>query len=140
MTGNRLFHLLITHADVAPGDHRTAVLQKPLDKHDVVSVVVVDAGGVPLAEAVGADVLIVEEVAHKLEMVLDLSRADGEQKGAVRDLVRVCVASQEAVDLIGDGEPSLLPGLFLDHVQAVSAAVLHDVGHMQAQNVSHAHP
>ena len=64
---NCLFHLLITHADVAPGDHRTAVLQKPLDKHDVVSVVVVDACGVPLAEAVGADVLIAKVIAHQLD-------------------------------------------------------------------------
>jgi hypothetical protein len=37
-----LFHLLITHADVTPCDHRRRMLQKPLNKHDIVSVRVVD--------------------------------------------------------------------------------------------------
>lgn len=50
MTGNRLFHLLITHADIAPGDGGAGVLQKTLDKDDVMPVGVVDACGIPLAE------------------------------------------------------------------------------------------
>ena len=79
---NRLFHLFITHADVTPGDHRAGVLQKTLNKDDVVSVVVVDACGVPLAEAVCADVFIAKVIAHQLEVVLDLSCADGKQKGS----------------------------------------------------------
>ena len=140
MTGNRLFHLLIAHADVAPGDGWAGVLQKPLDKHDVMSVVVVNARCIPLAEAVCADVLIAQMLTHQLEVVLDLAYRDGEQKGAVRNPVRVCIGSQEAVDLIWDSELAALARLLLHHVQAVSAAVLHDVGHMQAQNVSHAHP
>jgi hypothetical protein len=73
-------------------------------------------------------------------MVLNLSCADGEQKVGVRDLVRVCVASQEAVYLIGYGEPPLLPGLLFYHVQAVSVAISHDVCHVKTQNVSNAHP
>ena len=66
MTGNRLFHLLITHADVAPGDHRTAVLEQTLNQNDVMTVVVVYARCVPLAEAVCADVLIAKVIAHEL--------------------------------------------------------------------------
>ena len=139
MVCNGLFHLLITHADVAPCDHRTGVLQKPLDKHDVMTVVVVDACSVPLAETVCADVLIVEEVANKLEMVLDLANGDREQKLVLFDSMFPSVGRKKAVDLIGDGELAALSRLFLHHVQAVSAAVLHDVGHMQAQNVSNAH-
>lgn len=137
---NRLFHLLITHADVAPGDHRTGMLQKPLNQHDVVTVLIVDACCVPLAKAVCADVLIAEMVADELEMVLDLSCADGKQKGVVWDLVRVCVLSQEAVDLIGNGELATLPGLLFHHIETVAVAISHDVAHPQPQNVSHAHP
>ena len=69
------------------------MLQKPLDKHNVVPVIVVDACGVPFTEAVCADILIAKMLTDELEMVLNLSHADGKQKGAVRDLVRVCVLS-----------------------------------------------
>ena len=64
MVCNRLLHLLIAHADVAPGDIGAGVLQKTLDKHDVVSVVVVDACCVPLAEAVCADTFKAQVIIH----------------------------------------------------------------------------
>ena len=79
------------------------MLQKPLDKHDVMPVVVVDSCCVPLAEAVCADVLIAKMIADKLEVVLNLSDGQGEQKGIIRDLVRGGVVSEELVHLAGDG-------------------------------------
>ena len=47
MTGYRLFHLLIAHADVAPGDHRTQEIVKDKDLLNVyiVSDTVVDVRG-----------------------------------------------------------------------------------------------
>ena len=45
-------------ADVTLCDRSRAMLQEPLDKRNVVAVVFVNFGGVPLSKAVGADVFI----------------------------------------------------------------------------------
>ena len=137
---NRLFHLLITHADVAPGDGWAGVLQKPLDKHDVMPVVVVDASGVPLAETVCADVLVAKMVTSGFQMPLHLANRDREQRRVCVDVVFPSVVGEELVDLSGDGEPSLLPRLLLGHIQSVSLAVFHNVGQFEPQNVSNTHP
>ena len=116
------------------------MLQEPLYQYDVVTVGVVNACGVPLAEAVGADVLIAKMIAHKLEVVLDLANAYGEQKGVVRNLVRVCILPEKAVDFIRNGELSLLPGLLLGDVQSPAVAITEEVCHVETQDVSNAHP
>jgi hypothetical protein len=65
------FHLIIPYSDIPLSNHRAGVLQKVLNKGDVVPVGVVDLRGVPLAEAVRGDVVEAQIVADGLQMFLD---------------------------------------------------------------------
>ena len=51
------FNSLRLNANVSLGDGGRAVLEKPLDKGDVIAVGLVDFRSIPLSEAVGADAL-----------------------------------------------------------------------------------
>lgn len=133
------FHFLITDTDVAPGDVRGRVLKKVLNEDDVMARLVVDVSGVPLAEAVGADVLIAEIVADELEVVLYLPNRDGEQKVSVGQLVALGVVAEEIVHRFGNRECAPLPGLLLHGVQPPTVAVPDDVCHPHVQNVTHPH-
>ena len=64
MVLNRLFDPLWLNADVTLGSGSGTVLQQPLHQRNVETVIVVDFRCVPLAEAVGADALIAQIVAH----------------------------------------------------------------------------
>ena len=108
---NSRFNPLRLDADVALRGRCGTVLQEPLYKGNIIAVVLINLRGVPFAEAVGADVLIAKVVTALLEMLLDCISADRKQKVCVWDLVRVCIASQEAVDLIGNGELAALARL-----------------------------
>ena len=66
MTADGLFHALIADPDVSARYGSGGMLQKLLNKHDVMPVVVVDVCGVPLAERVGADVFVAEHIADFL--------------------------------------------------------------------------
>ena len=59
-----LLNPLWLNADVSLGGGSGTVLQQPLDKGNVESVIVVDFRCIPLAEAVGADAINVQIVAH----------------------------------------------------------------------------
>lgn len=115
------------------------MLQKTLNKDDVVTAIVVDRSRVPFAEAVCADVGIAKIIANHFEVSLNLPDSDREQEIVVRDLVCVCVVAEKGVDFVRHGETPLLPRLLFGHVQAVSAAVFQDIGHMETQNVSNPH-
>ena len=78
MIADRLLHALVRDSNVPPCDCRTAVLQKPLDKQKVVSIRLVDACGVPLAEGVRGYVLIPQRITHGLEVLLYGSLRDGD--------------------------------------------------------------
>ena len=60
MPFNRFLDSLRLDADVVLCGGCGAVLQKPLDKGDIIAVVLVDFGGVPFPKAVGTDPLIAQ--------------------------------------------------------------------------------
>ena len=78
---NRGFDALRLNADVALRHACAAVLQKALDKRNVIAAFLVDFGGVPLAEAVGADPLKAQVIAHNGKLLLDCPF--GQRKNAV---------------------------------------------------------
>ena len=70
MTVNSGFHLIVTYSDIPLSNHRAGVLQKVLNKGDIVPVFVIDLRSVPLAEAVRGDVVESQIVADGLQMLL----------------------------------------------------------------------
>ena len=65
------FDLLWFNADVPLCSGCTAMLQQPLHQRNVKAVCVVDLRCIPLAEAVSADPLEVQIVAHDFQVLLD---------------------------------------------------------------------
>ena len=103
------------------------------------TVVVVDASGVPLAEAVRGDVLIPKVIANLLEMLLHCVCADGKQEVLIVNAVGDCVLPQKVIDFIRYSERALLPGLLFRHVQPPAFTISHDVCHAETEDVSNPH-
>ena len=80
MPFNRLLDPLRLNADVSLGHGGGAVLQEPLDKGNVIAVVLVDLRRVPLAEAVRADALIAQIVTDASKNLLHFPCRDGEDQ------------------------------------------------------------
>ena len=87
MTPYRTLNPLRLDADVSLGHGGGAVLQKPLDKGNVIAVVLVDLRRVPLAEAVSADALIAQVIADNRKDLLHFPCRDGEDQVGALDAV-----------------------------------------------------
>ena len=79
MPFNRFFDPLRLNADVSLGRSGGAVLQEPLDKGNIKPIRLVNLGGVPLAEAVGADALKAQVITDDGKLLLDGSLRDRKQ-------------------------------------------------------------
>ena len=73
---NGLFNPLWLNADVTLCGGGTAVLQKPLNKGDVIDIGLVDLCRIPFAETVGADALVTQIVADDPQLFLNCSFCD----------------------------------------------------------------
>ena len=62
MSFNGCLNPLRFNTDIALSDGCGAVLQQSLDKGNIITVVLIDLGSIPLAETVGTDALIAEVI------------------------------------------------------------------------------
>ena len=122
-------------ADITLCDGSRAMLQEPLDKRNVVAVVFVNFGGVPLSEAVGADAFIAKIVTDELQLFLDGSGGNGKDSvlwgNAVSQAVILNVLSNDQ----GDGEDAPLAGLLLYNLQTESVSVLDNAAGTEIDDV-----
>ena len=80
MSLNRPLYPLRLDAYIPLSGRRGAVLQESLDEGNVIAVVLVYLGGIPLAEAVGADTLIAKIIADYCKLLLNGSLCNGENQ------------------------------------------------------------
>ena len=116
MVLNGLFDSLRLNANVTLRGGCTAVLQKPLDKGDVIAICLVDLRGIPLAETVSADTLKAQVVADQFQLLLDGSFRDGEYQIPATDTVPQTVVLNILCDDERNREYSPLPGLLLHNL------------------------
>ena len=135
---NRSLNPLRFDADVSLCDSGGAVLQEALDKGDVIAVCLVDLGGVPLAEAVGADALKSQIVTDDGELLLDRPFGDREYAVIALDAIAQTVILNVLLDHQRDGEHSALACLLFDDLQTVAVPIQNDVAGTEAQNVADA--
>ena len=94
------FDPLRLNANIALSNSGGGMLQQTLDKGNIIPVVLVDLGGIPLPEAVGADALIAQIIAYDFQFLLYCSCGEGED-----ELVSANAISQAVVfDVLGDDE------------------------------------
>ena len=136
MPFNRLFDPLRLDADVALRHGGGAVLQKPLHKGNIKPICLVNFGGVPLAEAVGADTLEAQIVADDGKLLLDRPFGDGEHAVIALEAVAQTVVLDVLLNDQRDGEDAAFPCLLLGNLQAVAVPIKHDVAGAEAQDVA----
>ena len=127
MVLNCLLNTLGFDADVPLGCGSGTVLQQPLDKGNVEPVFVVDFRGVPLAEAVGADALIAQIVAHDFQLLLDCPFRNGENQFIAPDAVAQTVVLNVLLNDKRDSKCPALAGLLLNHIQSESVTIPDDI-------------
>ena len=138
MSCDSVFDSLRLNADVSLSDCRTAVLQKALNKGNVVPVILVNLSGVPLAEAVCADVLIAQKLAYDGKLLLDCSGRDREDPVLFADLVALAVVADVVVDHLRNSEVPFLSGLLFRDCQPVAPAIVDDVARSELNDVADA--
>ena len=87
-----LFDALRLNADVPLRCGGAAVLKQPLDKYDVVAIVLVNLGSIPFPEAVRADALEPQIIADDPKLLLDYPLGDGEDDFCTSNAVAQAVA------------------------------------------------
>ena len=71
MVFDRLFDPLRFQTDISLRDCRTAVLQKALNKSNIVTVIFVYFGGIPLSKTMSADSVIPQIITNEFDLLLD---------------------------------------------------------------------
>ena len=123
MVLNCLLNSLGFDADVPLCGGCAAVLQQPLYKSNIVAVVLVYLRCVPLAETVGADILIAQVVAYDCKLLLDGPLCYGEDALRAPDAIAQTVVFDVLLNHKGNGENALLACfLFGDRKPEASAA------------------
>ena len=140
MVLNSLFDPMWLNADVALGNRSGAVLQKPLDKGDVVPVGLVNLCGVPLAEAVGADALKSQIVADNGELLLNCAFSDGENQVFSADAIPQTVILHILSDDKRDSEYAMLARLLLHDLKAEAVAIPNNVTGPEFDDVADPQP
>ena len=134
------FDALGLDADVALGDGGGAVLEQLLDKDDITAVGLVDLRGVPLPEAVGADVLIAQIVAHQPQLFLDGTLCDGKHPFVPADSVAEAVIFHVLPNHQRNGERPCFAGFLLRDLQPEPVSVPHNVAQTQLQDITDPQP
>ena len=122
--------------DVTLRDSGRAMLQKPLDKGNVIPVILVNLRGVPLAEAVGADTVIAQVVTNQFQLLLDSSGGDGEDQVIFVDAMSQTVVFNILSNDYRHSENALLAGLLLNDLQVVAPSVLNNVPAAEIDDVT----
>ena len=136
MVLDSLLYPLWLNADIPLCGGGAAVLQQPLHKGDIVTVILVNLRCVPLAEAVRADTVIAQMVTDKLKLPLYGSLCDGEYPGCAADLVtQAVILNILRYDERDSKHPALACFLF-DDFKTVSLTVPNDVTGSEMYNIA----
>ena len=114
MSLNGCFNSLWLNSNVALSDGGGTVLEKPLDKGDVVAVGLVDFRSIPLAEAVRSDSLRAKIIADKGKLLLHGSLCDGEDQIPCANAVAKAVVFNVLFHHKRNGEHSALARFLLN--------------------------
>ena len=133
---NRLFDPLWLDANVTLRGGGTAVLQKPLDKGDVIAIGLVDFCRIPFAETVGADTLVTQIVADDCQLFLNCSFCNWENGLCFCDAVSQTVVLNVLLNDKGNCKDSAFAGLLLHHFQTEAISITNDVAEPKFQNVA----
>lgn len=131
-----LFYPLRLDADVPLGHSGRTVLQEPLNKGNVIAVVFVYLGCIPLAEAVGADALISKVVADNGKLLLYCPLCDGENQVFALYPIPQAVVFYVLLYDKGHSENAALAGFLFHDFKPVSVAIPHDVARSEFHNVA----
>ena len=135
---NRLLYPLRLDADIALCGGGGAVLQQPLDKGDIVAVILVNLRGIPLAEAVGADVRVAQIITDNVELLPNGALGDREDIIGVADGIAQAVVLNILLNHQRHREDPVLSGLLFYHFQAVAVAIPNNIARPQPENVADA--
>ena len=126
MPFNGLFYPLWLNADVPLCGGCGAVLKQPLDKGNVITVILVDFRCVPFAEAVSADAVKAEIITDDGKLFLYCPLCNGKNQLIWSDAVAQTVILDVLLNDEGNGEDASLAGLLLCDLKAVSVAIPHN--------------
>lgn len=130
-----LFHLSLLDTNVSLSDGGAAVLQEMLDKGNVITVVPVNLRGIELPEGMGSYVPDIQVVTHQLELLLDSTFREGENRFRRGNVMFQAVELDELIEGDGDGEVPYLAGLLFRDGKAVSVTIPHDVVQPELQDI-----
>ena len=136
MVFDRLFNPLRFQTDITLRDRRTTMLQKSLNERDIVTVVLVYLGSVPLSETVRADPVVTEEVANKLNLLLNSPFCYWEDQIGWLDAVTQAIVLDVLLDDQRNSKDPVLSSFLFDDIKVVSVAVPNDIGKMEAQDIT----
>lgn len=134
----RLFNPLQLNADIALGGGGGAVLQQALDKGDIITIILVNLRGIPLAETVGADTLIAQIITDDGKLLLHRPFRNGEDNIGVADAVAQTIVLDILLNDHRHGEDSALSGFLLHHFQTVAVSIPDDIARPQLQYIADA--
>ena len=135
MPFNSPLNFLLLDTDISLCDGGGAVLKELLDESNIVVAVLVDFSSVELAEAMCADSLKAQIVTDHLQLLLDGSGSDGEDKSIRGNVVVEAIAAYKLIQRNRDGERSGLSGFLFDDGETIAFTVLDDVRKMQVHDV-----
>ena len=127
MVLNCLLNALWLDTDVPLRGGCATVLQQPLHKGNIVAVVLVYLRCVPLAETVGADILIAQVVAYDCKLLLDGPLCYGEDALRAPDAIAQTVVFDVLLNNQRHGEDSALPGFLFRDFQSVAVTIPDDI-------------
>ena len=133
---NCLLDFLRLDADVPLRGGCGTVLKQPLHQRYVKAVCVVNFRCVPLAEAVGADPIEAQVIAHDPQLLLYCPFCDGKHKVVPADAIPQTVIFHVLLNDQRNREDTLLSCLLLHHFQAEAVAVPYHITKPQLQNVA----
>ena len=136
MVLNCLLNSLGFDADVPLGGGCGTVLQQSLDKGNVEPVIVVDFRCVPLAEAVGADTINAQIVAHDFQLLLDCPFRNGKNPLTAPDAVAQTIVLDILLNDKGNCENPALACFLFGDFQSVAVTIPNDVAEPELQNVA----
>ena len=137
MLFNGVFELFILDTDITLRYGCAAVLQELLDQHNIVSVILIDLGGIKLTERMRRDLLVILQIfADQLQLFLHGSGRDREDPLFVLDFIVQAIKTNIIVQSQRNRKGSLLARLLLSDVQSVPATILDDVTRPQLQNIA----
>lgn len=140
MTFNRSLNPLRFYTNIPLCDRCAAMLQQPLYQRNIVSIGFINLRGVPLAEAVGADLLKAQIFTDNMQLLLDCSCGDREHQIISLDTVPQTVVFNILGNDQRNGEHSVLAGFMLHDFQMVAISVPDNIARTQFYDITDAQP